>query len=85
MSDVVRSVLIRAARTFMQAFLAVLLASPALDLSQPALKAAGIAGLASVMTMAHRLLDETPVPTMPDAATARSRPVRRRTRARTAS
>jgi hypothetical protein len=70
MSTVLQSLLIRAVRTFLQAFLAVLLASPALDLSQPALKAAGIAGLASLLTMAHRLLDETAVPSLPDHSAA---------------
>jgi hypothetical protein len=68
----VKSLLIRAARTFLQTFLAVLLAAPALDLSGPGLKAAAVAGLASVLSMINRLLDETPVPSLPDTATAPS-------------
>ena len=62
----VRSILVRAVRTFLQTFLAVLLAAPALDLSGPGLKAAAVAGLASVLSMAQRLLDETAVPSLPD-------------------
>jgi hypothetical protein len=62
----VRSLLIRAVRTFLQTFLAVILAAPVLDLSGAGLKAAGLAGLTSVLTMIHRLLDETPVPSLPD-------------------
>ena len=65
-STLVKSLSIRAARTFLQTFLAVLLASPALNLSAPGLKAAAVAGLASVLSLAHRLLDETPVPSLAD-------------------
>ena len=64
--ELIKSVLIRAARTFLQTFLAVLLAAPALDLSGPSLKAAGVAGLASVLSGIQRLLDETRVPSLPD-------------------
>lgn len=54
----------RAAATFLQAFLAVLLAGTALDFSVPALKAAGLAGIAAVLAMlkgvvASRLGDGT--------------------------
>jgi hypothetical protein len=66
----VKSLLIRAARTFLQAFLAVLLAAPALDLSGPVLKAAAVAGLASVLSMINRLLDETAVPSLSDTSAA---------------
>lgn len=66
MRDTIRSLLIRGARTFGQTFTAVLLASPVLDLSTPTLKAAAVSGFASVLSMLHRLLDETPVPTLTD-------------------
>ena len=62
----IKSVLIRAARTFLQTFIAVLLASPALNISLPGLKAAAVAGLASMLSMVNRLLDETPIPTLTD-------------------
>jgi hypothetical protein len=65
-ATLIRSILVRAVRTFLQTFLAVLLAAPALDLSGPGLKAAGVAGLASVLSMAQRLLDETAIPSLPD-------------------
>ena len=65
-APLVKSLLIRAARTFVQTFLAVLLAAPALNVSGPALKAAAVAGLASVLSMLNRLLDETPVPSLVD-------------------
>jgi hypothetical protein len=64
--ELIKSVAIRAARTFLQTFLAVLLAAPALDLSGPSLKAAGVAGLAAVLSGIQRLLDETRVPSLPD-------------------
>ena len=71
-----RSILIRAARAFLQTFLAMLLAAPVLNLSGPALKAAGVAGLASVLSMLHRLLDETSVPSLNDSpAAAAKQPV----------
>jgi hypothetical protein len=73
MDTMVKSLLIRAARTFLQTFLAVLLAAPALDLSGTALKAAAVAGLASVLSMINRLLDETPVPSLPDTSTTTTR------------
>src|SRR5919197_4401612 len=69
-SKLVKSLSIRAARTFLQTFLAVLLASPALNLSTPGLKAAAVAGLASVLSLAHRLLDESPVPSLADSTPA---------------
>ena len=65
-SELMRSVLIRSARTFIQSFLAVLVAAPVLELSAPTLKAAGVAGVASVLSMFHRLLDDTPVPSLVD-------------------
>src|SRR4030095_11494611 len=65
-SDLLKSMLIRALRTFAHTFVAVLVAAPVLNLSGPALKAAAMAGLASVLSMVNRLLDETPVPSLPD-------------------
>jgi hypothetical protein len=65
-----KSLLIRAARTFFQTFLAILLASPVLNLSGSGLKAAAVAGLASVLSMVNRLLDETSLPSLSDATPA---------------
>ena len=69
-SQLVKSLFIRAARAFLQTFLAVVVASPALNLSLPGMKAAAVAGLASVLSMVNRLLDETPVPSLTDHAPA---------------
>jgi hypothetical protein len=69
-SKLVKSTVIRAGRTFLQTFLAVMLATPVLNVSGPTLKAAGIAGFAAVLSMFHRLLDETPVPTLADRTEA---------------
>jgi hypothetical protein len=63
-----KSLLVRAARTFLQTFLAILLASPVLNLSGSGLKAAAVAGLASVLSMVNRLLDETSIPSLTDSA-----------------
>jgi hypothetical protein len=65
-----KSLLVRAARTFLQTFLAILLASPVLNLSGSGLKAAAVAGLASVLSMVNRLLDETSIPSLSDSAPA---------------
>lgn len=64
-SDKVRSALMRAARTFTQSSLAVLTAGPVLNLNIPTLKAGGAAGLAAVLALVQRWLDDTPVPTIP--------------------
>jgi hypothetical protein len=69
-SKLVNSLLIRAARTFLQTFIAVVVASPALNLSLPGFKAAAVAGLASVLSMVNRLLDESPVPSLTDRSPA---------------
>jgi hypothetical protein len=61
----VRSAGLRAARTFTQAFLAVLTASPALHLNISVLDTAATAGFAAVLTLAQRILDETNIPTIP--------------------
>jgi hypothetical protein len=65
-----KSLFVRAARTFLQTFLAILLASPVLNLSGSGLKAAAVAGLASVLSMVNRLLDETSIPSLSDSAPA---------------
>jgi hypothetical protein len=65
-----KSLLVRAARTFLQTFLAILLAAPVLNLSGSGLKAAAVAGLASVLSMVNRLLDETSIPSLSDSAPA---------------
>lgn len=59
------SALLRAARTFAQAFLATLTAAPVLNLEVPTLKAAALAGAAAVLAMVQRWLDDTRVPTIP--------------------
>lgn len=65
LSPIVRSGLLRALRTFLQSFLAVVTAGPLLDLDVPTFKAAGAAGLAAVLALVMRWLDTTPVPTIP--------------------
>lgn len=61
----VRSAAARAARTFLQAFLAVVTAGPLLDLGVSTLKAAAVAGVAAVLALVQRWLDDTSVPTLP--------------------
>ena len=65
LSALARSAGLRAARTFSQAFLAVLTAGPVLHLNAGVFKAGATAGLAAVLTLAQRLLDDTAVPTIP--------------------
>ena len=65
LSLVARSAALRGARTFAQAFLAVLTAGPVLHLNAGVLKAGATAGFAGLLTLAQRLLDETAVPTIP--------------------
>ena len=63
---VIRSALLRAARTWLSTFLAVLTASPLLSINVSVVKTAAVAGMASVLTVAQRALDEAPgVPTIP--------------------
>ena len=62
---IARSALLRAARTFSQAFLGTLLAARTFDLHIGPLKSATAAGGAAVLTLAQRWLDTTPVPTIP--------------------
>ncbi len=63
--DLLRSAALRAARTFLQAFLAVVTAAPLLDVDVPTVKAGAMAGLAAVLALAQRWLDTTDVPTIP--------------------
>ena len=62
---IVQSAILRALRTFLQAFLAVVTAGPLLDLDVPTLKAAAVAGVAAVLALVQRWLDTTEVPTIP--------------------
>ena len=64
-SALARSAGLRATRTFSQAFLAVLTAGPVLHLNAGVFKAGATAGLAAVLTLAQRILDDTAVPTIP--------------------
>lgn len=61
----IRSGLLRASRTWLQSFLAVVTAAPALNLDVPTVKAAAVAGLGAVLALGQRLLDETSVPSIP--------------------
>lgn len=63
--QLMRSAFLRAARTFLQSFLAVVTAGPLLDLDVPTVKAGAVAGLAAVLALAQRWLDTTEVPTIP--------------------
>ncbi len=65
LAETARSAGLRAARTFLQAFLAVITAGPVLHLGIPTYKAGLTAGLAAVLALAQRLLDDTAVPTIP--------------------
>jgi hypothetical protein len=64
----------RAAATAVQAFISALLVGPALDLSVPTVKAAGLAALAAVLSIlkgvaASRLGDPTSAAALPSPAT----------------
>lgn len=61
----IKSALYRAARTFVQAFVAFTTAAPVLDLNVSTLKAAAAAGFAAVVSLIQRALDDTNVPTIP--------------------
>lgn len=65
LEDTLRSAAVRAVRTFLQAFLAVLTAGPVLNLGIPTYKAGLTAGLAAVLALAQRLLDDTAIPSLP--------------------
>lgn len=65
MNERIRSGLIRAARTFLQTFLAVLMGAPLLEADISSVKAAAIAGIGAVLSLAQRMLDDTPVGVIP--------------------
>lgn len=65
MLRVVRSGLLKASRTFLQTFFAVITGAPLLNLNVSAVKAAAVAGLGAVFALVQRALDETPLPTIP--------------------
>ena len=60
-----KSFVYRAARTFLQTFLAVITGAPLMNLDVSSVKAAGIAGLGAVLSLAQRALDETPFAPIP--------------------
>jgi hypothetical protein len=62
---IVQSAVLRATRTFLQAFLAVVTGAPLLDLNVPTVKAGAMAGLAAVLALVQRWLDTTDVPSIP--------------------
>jgi hypothetical protein len=55
----------RALRTFSQSFLAVVSAGLVLKLNISIIEAGATAGLAAVLALANRLLDDSPFPTIP--------------------
>lgn len=62
---VIRSGLFKAARTFLQTFLAILTGSQVLSLDVSTVKAAAVGGLGAVFALVQRALDETSLPTIP--------------------
>lgn len=65
MNKTIKSFVYRAARTFLQTFLAVLLGAPLLDLNVSSVKAAAVAGIGAVLSLIQRALDETPIAPIP--------------------
>lgn len=60
-----RRALIRAARTFLQAFLAVVTGAPLMNADVSTLKAAGFAGIGAVLSLAQNALEQAtdaPIP-----------------------
>lgn len=65
MADIIKKALIRGARTFLQAFLAVVTGAPLLDLNVSTLKAAAVAGLGALIALVQNALEQAsdaPVP-----------------------
>ena len=61
----IRNATIRASRTFLQAFLAVVTGAPLLSLNVPTLKAAAVAGIGAVITLIQNALEQAssaPIP-----------------------
>lgn len=65
MGNTIKSATYRAARTFLQTFLAVITGAPLLDLNVSSVKAAAVAGIGAVLAMVQRALDETPISPIP--------------------
>jgi hypothetical protein len=61
----IKNALIRAGRTYAQAFVAVISSGPVLHLNVPTLKAAAAAGMAALLSLAMRALDYSSIPTPP--------------------
>lgn len=65
MAEIIKKALIRGARTFLQAFLAVVTGAPLLDLNVSTLKAAAVAGLGALIALVQNALEQAsdaPVP-----------------------
>ncbi len=61
----IKNAAIRAARTFLQAFLAVVTGAPLLSLDVPTVKAAAVAGIGAVLSLLQNALEQAsnaPVP-----------------------
>lgn len=65
MTTKLKSFVYRAARTFLQTFLAVITGAPLLDLNVSSVKAAAVAGIGAVLSLLQRALDETPLAPIP--------------------
>lgn len=63
--NAIKKAVIRGARTFLQAFLAVVTGAPLLDLNVSTLKAAGVAGIGGVVALIQNALEtasDAPIP-----------------------
>lgn len=65
MAKTLKSFVYRAARTFLQTFLAVITGAPLMSLNISSVKAAAIAGIGAVLSLIQRALDETPLSPIP--------------------
>lgn len=65
MTKTLKSFVYRAARTFLQTFLAVITGAPLMSLDISSVKAAAIAGIGAVLSLIQRALDETPLAPIP--------------------
>jgi hypothetical protein len=61
----IRSALLRAARTFSQAFVGTVVGAPVLGVHAATLRLAAVSGFVAVLTLVQRALDASPVPTIP--------------------
>ena len=62
---VLRSGGLKAVRTYLQAFLGTFYGLPLFDVNVATWKAAAAAGIAALIALVMRWLDETPIPTIP--------------------